>query len=618
MSPIFNINEPFIRKLVFQQIKQNYTDMKKCMLLFFLFPITLFGQKVNEQIVKSDIKKIKLFLTAGEMLHEQSLKLVKGRNKIIFSGISTFADPESIQFSATGNYHLVSVSTEMDFLAAEQFNPRIIVLKDSLELLKDLKHANEDQIDAYNTELDVLNVNKNLKGSNQNITVAQIKEASEFFRIRTLEINQKLTKLNKDESRLKSEITKMRSQLVELNYNENQRSNQVIIILDVDTPTTINSTLKYLVSDCGWAAMYDLSATDLNQKVNLKYKAQIYNNTGNNWNDIDLVLSTGDPRLSASHPELNPWYLEYVKHITQYSYISKTPIIKGEYQEESEREQDYRENALLNIDIANQRAYDNYYIEGKDDEISSKLAYKPGKFDQNIQDRKDNLEQGNTGAEIRQIEISELTAEFVIANKFSCPSDAKPYIVEVKEMNLDATFSHISVPKLDNGSFLLANIVGWQELELIPGPTNVYFGGEYVGVSEIETHNVEDTLSLSFGRDNKVIVLRKLKKEMSEKRIVGNSKKDSYVYEIAVRNNRTVPIKINLYDQVPISKNSDIVVSVDNISKAKKDDTTGETLWEITLQPGEVQTVELAYSIKYPKEAKIAVNQYRKVDAYKF
>lgn len=590
--------------------------MKKCVLVLCIVPFMLFGQKVHEQIVKSEIKKIKLFLTAGEMLHEQSIKLVKGRNKIIFSGISTFADPQSIQFSATGKYHLVSVSTEMDFLAAEQFNPRIIILKDSLELLKDAKRANEDQMNAYHTELDVLNVNKNLKGNNQSITVAQIKEASEFFRIRTLEVNQKLTKLNKDENKLKSEIAKLREQLIELNYHENQRSNQVIIIIDVDAPETINSTLKYLVSDCGWAAVYDLSATDLNQKVNLKYKAQIYNNTGNNWNDVDLVLSTGDPRLSASHPELNPWYLEYVQQMEQKNYVSKQKHYDDSQLQEVQV--DYLENAKYNIDIANQRVYDNYYIDGDEEGRLDKSGYIPDKRSLVSQKWGIKNEQEKNDVEIRQIEISELTAEFIIANKFSCPSDAKPYMVEVKEMNLDATFSHISVPKLDNGSFLLANIVGWQELELIPGPTNVYFGGEYVGISEIETHNVDDTLSLSFGRDNKVVVLRKLKKEMSEKRVIGNSKKDSYVYEIAIRNNRSVPIKINLYDQVPISKNSDIVVTVDNISKAEKDELTGETSWEVTLQPGEVKTLELAYSIKYPKEAKIAVNQYRKVNAYKF
>eukprot|EP01041_Mallomonas_annulata_P028592 gene28592-50460_t len=179
--------------------------------------------------------------------------------------------------------------------------------------------------------------------------------------------------------------------------------------------------------------------------------------------------------------------------------------------------------------------------------------------------------------EIEQIEISELTAEFQIPNKFSCPTDGKAYVVDVKELNLDATFTYVSVPKLDNGAFLLANIVGWQDLDLMPGPTNVYFGGMYVGVSNIDTRNVSDTLALSFGRDSKVMVMRKLKSEMSSKKVVGSSKKETYLYEIAIRNNRNVPVKINVYDQIPVSKNADITVTVDEISMGKKDNETGET-----------------------------------------
>ena len=185
-------------------------------------------------------------------------------------------------------------------------------------------------------------------------------------------------------------------------------------------------------------------------------------------------------------------------------------------------------------------------------------------------------------------------------------------------MNLDATFSHITVPKLDNSSFLMAHIVGWQDLELIPGPTNVYFGGAYVGVSEIDTRNVDDTLSLSFGRDSKVVVYRKLKKEMSIKRVTGNSKKDSYVYEISVRNNRTVPFKINIFDQIPISTNNEIMVTVDNISKAAKDELTGETVWEYVIQPGQVQLVEIAYTVKYPKNLKINLQTFKVISCPSF
>src|SRR5688500_246083 len=107
--------------------------MKRWILGALFLPLTLTAQKMTEHVVKSDIKKVKLFLTAGEMTHETAIKLTKGRNKLVFSGISAYADPRSIQFTGTGNYRIVSVSTEIDFLAAEQFNPRIKVLKDSLE-----------------------------------------------------------------------------------------------------------------------------------------------------------------------------------------------------------------------------------------------------------------------------------------------------------------------------------------------------------------------------------------------------------------------------------------------------------------------------------------------------
>jgi len=583
--------------------------MRKIVCLFLFVPILSWAQKPNEINVKSQIKKVKLFLTAGEMTHTTEVKLMKGRNKLVFSGISAFADPQSIQFSANQTYKLVSVSTEMDFMAAEQFNPKISKLKDSLDLLKDNYQLNIDINNSFQAELTVLNTNRDLKGNNQNLTVAQIKEAAEFYRTRTLEINRQITKLNKEKNVLNNQIELLRFQLTELNFNENQRSNQVIVLVDCDATVNANCNLSYLVSDCGWAATYDLAATDLNQKINLKYKARIYNNTGNAWDNVDLVLSTADPKLSASQPNLQPWYLDFYNLGVQ----SKSSGGKGYYAPQA-FEETFRQQAENNLNIANQRVFDNYIL-GKDDEQSNneQLGWKMDGLTR-LNERKVQ----KPVVAMKQIEISELTTEFVIENKFSCPTDGKPYSVDVKEMNLDATFTHVTIPKLDNGAFLIANIVGWQDLDLIPGPTNVYFGGVYVGVSQVDTRNVSDTLSLSFGRDNKVVVMRKLKQELSSKKVVGSSKRETYLYEIAVRNNRNVPIKIVVYDQIPISKNESVSVVTEQTSNAKKDVETGELKWELTIQPTETKSVELGYSVKYPKDAMVTLQRWRTISAPSF
>lgn len=577
-------------------------SMKKQILngLLILFPILTFAQNIQEQVLKTEIKRVKLFLTAGEMTHETPVKLTKGRNKIIFSGISAFADPRTIQFTGAGTFRLVSISTEMDFLAAEQWNPRIKILADSLEQLKDRHQLNVDLLSSYQAELGILNTNKDLKGQNT-LTIDQIKAAGEYYRTRTFEINKTITKIRKEQEVISIKINDSRFLLTELNYTENQRSNQVIVLIDVDNNTDISGVLKYLVSDCGWAATYDLSAADLNQPINLKYKAQVYNNTGNDWKNVALTLSTSDPLLSAASPVLNPFYLRYGE---QADYSKKS------YVQPIQQKTEFRNDVMNEINMANQRAYDNYVLD-------QKVSENGDVFQSNRDGSKNEGKKVSTVA-MKQIEISDLNVEFVIGNPFSCPTDAKPYIVEIKEINMPATFTHVSIPKLDQGSFLLANIVGWQDLDLIPGPTNVYFAGNYVGVSEINTNNVDDTLSLSFGRDSKIQVLRKLKSEMSMKKVSGSTKKDTYFYDIQIRNNRSVPVKINVFDQIPLSTSSEITVTVETIGTGKKNDLTGEVSYFITLQPGETINLELGYSVKYPKNAKISTRTYRTISCPSF
>ena len=575
--------------------------MKQLLIVLFL-PILGFGQQTNELILRSEIKKVKLFLTAGEMTHESPLQLKKGRNKIIYTGISAFADPNSIQFTASGNFRLVSVSTEMDFLAAEQFNPKIKVLKDSLDQFKDKHQANQDLMGAYNAELAVLNTNRDLKGANQNLTVEQLKLATEFYRTKTLELNKNISKLQREQRILDEKIADTRRQLTELNYNENQRSNQVIILIDCDEATKLDATLRYIVSDCGWAATYDLSAVDVNQPVHLKYKAQVYNNTGNEWKDVQLTLSTSDPTLSASAPTLNPFYVQYGQQIEQQ---------RLGYVQTKQNDDNYRYEVMNEINMANQRAYDNWVLDEKDQNRGDVLG---GVY---LESEKMEVKKVAT-VQMKQIQISELNADFPIKHTFTCPSDAKPYLVEIKEIDIPATFTHISVPKLDQGAFLLANIVGWQDLDLIPGPTNVYFGGNYVGMSEIDTRTMSDTMSLSFGRDPRIQVIRKLKSEMSVKKVSGSTKRDTYYYDIQLRNNRSTPVTIDVFDQVPLSRNSEITITTETIGTGVKDDLTGEVKYKVTLQPGELVNLEIGYTVKYPKNASVSVKTFRTISAPSF
>ena len=184
---------------------------------------------------------------------------------------------------------------------------------------------------------------------------------------------------------------------------------------------------------------------------------------------------------------------------------------------------------------------------------------------------------------------------------YSIPSDAKPYIVEVTTYSLNATFKHYSIPKVEKDAFLLARITGWEDLDLIEGPANVYFAGTFVGQSYVNPKSVNDTLDLSFGRDSKVIVTRTKIKDFNNERIMGNNRKMVYSYEMVIKNNRKSAVNIDLEDQLPISQNSEIIVDAVELSKGLVNKDDGKVSWKFLIPPGESQKVIYTYTIKYPK-----------------
>ena len=572
--------------------------MKRIALLFLSlsFLINGFSQSIHEQKVTSEIEQVTVFVTGGEVKRNVKVEVKKGRNKLIFTRISTVADHKSVQFNADKKFDLVSISSEMDYVSFIKNNPRIQNIQDSILILDDKVIDLSNEKSAYNEEKQLLLRNNIIKGEQQNLSVEELKSMAIFYRTRMMELNKTLTKYDKDIREINTLKYKYSNQLTELNYQETIKSNQIIVLVDSDINQTLNVDLKYVVSNCGWQANYDLSAADVKGKINLKYKAKVYNNTGNDWNNIDITLSTSDPNLTASAPNLKPWYLNYNSLTSNNDYYKGNEYVVPEKNEFKQ----YYQNAsapALNSNISG-LVFDGNGI-GQNEDFWNGQSLKP---------------QMN----FTTIEVSELSTEFVIEEKYTIPSDSKPYLVEVTNNELSGTFSHKAVPKLDKDAFLLANIVGWEELDLVPGPTNVYFADTYVGQSYINTRNVGDTLRLSFGRDNRISIARKKLEEFSDKKVIGNNRKDNYVYEISVKNNRDIPVSSDLFDQIPISQDSDISVSVDETSSAVYNETTGKLVWKVSLAPSEMKKYKIGFTIKYPKDKKIQVRKYRSVAAPKF
>lgn len=530
-------------------------------LVFCLLASTLYAQTEYSLKIKPPINALTVFLNGAEINQTETLSLKKGKNKIEICGLSSSIMQNSIQV-AIKDAQLISTKTVEQMLDADELPQRIgaiVTAKNKVE--KDIQLIT-DEIDAYKAQKSLLSENRSV-ASQTGLLLIELKEAMEFHLQNTLKINNKISILETELGIKKEMADSLNDQLKKQHYAESQNRIKIIVeaLSDKDCVTVLN--FCYLVNNAGWAPSYDIIASDITQPIELIYRAKLYNNTGVDWENVNLTLSTADPTLDANKPSLEPWYLDYSTYQMNKS----------------------RAGYLNSAEIAESNIFS-------------------GTF--------------NKGADYEVVAIDKLGIEFPIEKTYDIIADAKPYLVDIKQHLINASYSYLAVPKEDKDAFLMASVTDWAELKLIDGPANIYFGDTYVGRSSINTRSVEDSLPISLGRDKEVIVTRTLKKDFGTKKIIGTNRKDEFIYEIIVKNNRNAQIEIEVADQLPISKQSDIIVEINTITDADHNTETGKLSWKTQIQPGGTKVYQLSYSVKYPKNKTVNIKQMRKVNIMTF
>ncbi len=546
--------------------------MKKLFFLFLLsiLPLIIFSQEIKETKVTTSISSATVYLNNAEITRSKSITIPKGRTLLVFTNLSPVLDEKSIRVTVENEeIDILQISSTQNFMANDQDKPQIKTLNDSLKIIDSKIQNNIDELDAYKIEKDMLLANKSIGGQDNGVSIEELKATAEFYRTRTMEINKKVSELVQKNSKLSKDKIRIQNQLNEMNANSGYNRREVSVLMESEQAVTTEITLKYLVNNAGWSPVYDIKADDTNEPITLIYRAKVFNNTGIDWENIKITLSTSDANLSNSKPLLSTWFLKqsatiYTNMASGEGYIQK----KAEIQQ---NQMDY---------------YNEIPMSG-----TTSPGYQP--------------------TEVFEYEatVPVLSYEFKIEKNYTIPSDDKPYSVNISEKELPATYKHFAVTKLDPGVFLLARIIGWEDLNLIDGPASIFYAGSYIGNSFISTRNVSDTLDISLGRDGKVLVTRHKLNNYSSTLFIGTKKKTTYAYQYEIKNNHKTNVDIEVIDQIPISQSDEIEVKAIELSGGELNITTGEVVWKMNLKPGEVKKLNFTFEVKYPKNIQVPVEQ---------
>jgi uncharacterized protein (TIGR02231 family) len=199
-------------------------------------------------------------------------------------------------------------------------------------------------------------------------------------------------------------------------------------------------------------------------------------------------------------------------------------------------------------------------------------------------------------------QIGETTITFDIAVPYTIPTNGEIQTVEIQRLTAPADYKYVTLPKLSQLAYLTANITDWAKLSLQSGEATMYFENSFVGKSNLNVNQLTDTLTISLGTDNSILVKREKRKDFTSKKVIGTNKTETYSFLLTIRNNKVNPVKLTLNDQIPISSNSGITVETIELSGGRHNPQTGEIKWDLEIKPQETKQIILTYSVKYPKD----------------
>lgn len=625
---------------------------KLAAILLCLIAGSAFSQEFAEKEIKSDVNAVTVFIEGAQVTREKTIDLTPGKTLLKFTGLSPFIDAKSVQVKANGNLTVLSVNHQQNFLDKPDKPQELKNLESKLKEIDDKITITNTQISITNEQLTFLQENRAIGGKNQEINVNNLKETMVFYSTQLSNLKLKLVEYDKNLQDLGEQRANVENQIKNLTSKKDYPGGEILVKIDSQKGGLVTFEVSYLVANAGWFPSYDIRAKSIADPIEIIYKANVRQDTKEDWKNVKLRFSSTNPNSSGIAPELKIYYLDYNTLPPAYGSSRMGNTVKGRVSSASDgtplsgasimvegttigTTTDLNGNFSLSIpNNSNNLTFSFIGYRTQTLPISSSTMnvamqeeavmleetvaddYDEIKFSKALSGRVSGLGEKKETMKIRgtnslaipsEIVVKQTSVDFEIQTPYTIKSDNMSYAVDMASYSLPATYQYFCIPKIEKDAFLTANIVDWEKYSLLDGEVNIFFENSYVGKTLLNLSSATDTLSISLGRDKSVSVSREKVKDFTTKQFIGSKKEENRSWLTTIKNNKNQPINMVIMDQVPVPTLEEIEVQVQDLSSGKFDKGTGEIKWEFTLDPNAKKDLTLKYSVKYPKDKKLVI-----------
>jgi uncharacterized protein (TIGR02231 family) len=528
----------------------------------FAMVFTMNAKEITKDVT---VTQATVYLKGAKVTANTQLILPKGKQYIRLENLPRDLNPSTISINLPKTVSLMSLTPELQTLKPHNTSAEELLLQKET-------HKNNRKIQLISQQIQILNnekakkvakndkiINKKLKKTKTK-NVAELDKLTDYYDKKLMETESVIESLNAHLKKLQD-----RNKAIQTQINEGKPAHtktlgyDVVLEVESSAEQNIELSISYLVDKAGWVPNYDIRALTDKKAVEISYKGKIYQNTGQEWNEIKLSVSSYKPNYNTQRPILNPLYATEIVYHQQHYGFTQTLSSGNIY---SASPMSVKENL--------------YKVNELDDHLAEPATWSA-------------------------VTDSPLSVIYELQKSHTIPSRINPQLVFLDSKEVGAEYMYHAVPSISSEVHLLAKVKAWNELNLMGGEAFLFLGDNFIGRTVINSKYTQDELPIALGTDERIIVRRTRMADKSNGNTKEQEQTENHAYEITYKNNMSFDVVLEILDQIPLSLTQRIKILDPQYEDAELSESTGALLWTRELAAGKSGKLVFKYQVVHDK-----------------
>jgi uncharacterized protein (TIGR02231 family) len=508
--------------------------------------------------VDARIDAVKLYQEGATVARRAQVAIPSGEHRLIVRGLPATIDADTLRLAlASADVRLGGIEvekiTDKEFVGAQERE-----LRARLDALAERRTALQDEIATAETQLKLLDSLAAAPGGGSErpavdaanlgavLTTMSSSSATARARIRAARLSQR--ELDKDIAKLDADLKKIAT--------ARKATCEVRAVLHASAAVNVPLTVEYTIQDAGWHWVYEARLDTAAKRVTLARQASVAQNSGEDWSDATLTLTTARPAADVATPQVASLFL-------------------------SLQEQELRRKLNMN---------------------AMPMAESPVAVEDVVV----------TGSRRPRMPVvaTDYLAEYQVPGRVRLDADGEPHLYPVAEDEVGVDLIARVMPAMSHSAYLEALFRFEGEVPMQGGEMQLFRDGAFVGNASLDSLLPGADVRLPFGADERIRVLvRDEAKESGERGLVSRQHVDEHRQRFEVTNYHSIPIAIEVVDRLPVSE--DKGVRIETLKGASEpavkdlDGRAGILLWKMIAQPRQAATIRHYYAVRYPADREL-------------